>query len=292
MAFCTSCGAPLEGAFCTKCGAKAGAPSAPGIPAPEAAPAGSPIVIPPQAGKTPRKGRLLFWILGGCLGLIVLAAILSFVTGAYIFKRLGFDSSLAEKKPELAVAKMMISANPDLEILSMDESTGVIRIRNKKTGESLTVNMEDVKSGKITFTDDRNRKVEIQSQGEGDNASLSIQSDQGAMRMGANAAIQLPSWLPAYPGAAPAGMAAFTQENGKSGSCAYKSNDSAEEVVAFYEKALKNGGFNVQKKAMPGAGQGSMVVLEAFDEATQRKATVYAVRSEADTMIHLSFTDH
>lgn len=292
MAFCTNCGTPLEGAFCTKCGAKAGAPSAPDLPTPEAAPAGSPIVIPPEPGKTPRKGRLLFWILGGCLGLVALAAILSFVTGAFIFKRLGFDSRLAQKKPELAAVKMMVSANPDLEIVSMDESSGVIWIRNKKTGESLTVNMEDVKNGKIVFTDDRNRKVEIQSRGEGDNAAVSIRSDQGTMEMGAGASIRLPTWLPVYPGAEPAGAAAFSEENGKSGSCAFKSNDSAEQVGAFYEKALRSEGFDVRKNAFSGPAQASMVILEASDKGAQRKATVSVVRSETGTMINLSFTDH
>jgi hypothetical protein len=289
MAFCTSCGSTVDGAFCIKCGARVSAAGAPAIPPPPAQPTSSPVVTPAAPAQAPKKGRFIFWILGGCLGLIAIAAILFFVAGSYIFHRVGFDRGLLEKKPELAVVKMMVSANPDLEILSIDEGRGIIQVREKKSGKTLTVNIEDAKNGKISFMDDQNKKVEIRTQGEGDNASVEIQSDQGSMRMGSKAAVLLPNWLPSYPGAIAAGGMALNEEDGNSGSCSLKTNDSVQAVAKFYENALKNAGFEVQSNAMQASGQGSMITLSASDINTQRKADVTMVHSEEGTVITLTF---
>jgi len=266
-----------------------GDPGAPGTPPPQAPPAAAPAVIPSAPTQASKKGRFIFWALGGCLGLIAIAAILFFLAGSYITHRLGFDRGLLEKKPELAVAKMLVSANPELEVLSIDEDRGVIRVREKKTGKTLTVDLEDAKNGKIAFLDDQNKRVEIQSRGEGDNATLDIQSSEGTVHLGANAAGQLPSWLPAYPGAEAAGSFGFSAENSKSGSCAFKSNDSIEAVAAFYDKALKNAGFEVQKNLTRTNGEESIILLSASDENTQRTAHVTAARAQGSTTIKLAF---
>lgn len=289
MAFCTNCGSPVEGAFCAKCGAKMGAPNAPGTPPPQAPPAAPPVVMAPAPAQAPKKGRFVFWALGGCLGLIAIAAILFFLAGSYITHKLGFDSGLLEKKPELAVAKMLVSANPDLEVLSIDEDRGIIKVREKKTGKTLTVDLEDAKNGKIAFLDDQNKRVEIRTSGEGDNATVEIQSSEDTVRMGANGAGQLPSWLPAYPGAEAAGSFGFSAESGKSGSCAFKSNDSVETVAGFYEKALKNAGFEVQKNLTTTNGEEPIIQLSASDENTQRTAHVTAARAKGSTTINLVF---
>ena len=293
MAFCVHCGSPVEGAFCTKCGAKVDAPGAPGAPPPQVPPpqvprAASPIVIPPPPAQAPKKGRLIFWALGGCLVLIVIAVILIFSTGIFIAKKAGIDIGLMEKNPELAMAKVLLSANPDLEVLSIDEDRGIIRVRDKKTGKALTMDLKDAKKGKFVFLDEQNRRVEIQSRGEGDNAGLEIRSDDGTMSMGTNAG-RLPNWLPPYPGAEAAGGMGFSAEKGDAGSCAFKSRDSAEDVVAFYENALKNAGFEVEKSTNQMPGQGSMIALSASDPNTQRRANVTALSGDGGTTINFAF---
>jgi hypothetical protein len=154
------------------------------------------------------------------------------------------------------------------------------------------VNLEDAQKGKISLMDDQNRKFEINAQGEGDSASLEIQSDKGTMRMGADATIQLPHWLPSYPGAVAAGGMSLNEENAKSGACGFKTNDSAETAAAYYENALKNAGFEVQKNTMQAPGQRSMITLSATDNSTQRKASVNVIRNEEGTIINLMFEDN
>jgi hypothetical protein len=288
MAFCRQCGSPVEGAFCTKCGAKVDAPGAPGVPPPQSPAAASPIVIPTPPAQAPKKGRFIFWALGGCLVLIVIAVVILFSTGIFIAKKTGIDIGLMQKDPGLAVAKMLATSNPDLEVLSIDEDRGIIRVRNKKTGKDLIMDLKDAKNGKIAFLDDKNQRVELRTRGEGDNATLEIQSSEGSVRIGANAG-RLPSWLPSYPGTEAGGGVEFYSEKGDSGSCSFKSKDSAEAISAFYENALKNAGFEVQKSITQIPGQGSMIILSAENDSVQRKVNVTAIRGEGDTTINLAF---
>jgi hypothetical protein len=293
MAFCKQCGSPVEGSFCAKCGTKLDAPITPGappaqFPPPQAPPAASPVVIPSPAAPT-KKGRFIFWALGGCLVLVIIFVIVVFSTCGYFAHKVGFDSNLLQKKPELAVAKMLVSANPDLEFVSMDEDRGIIRVREKKTGKELTVDLENAKNGKIVFSDEKNKRFEIKTQGEGENAGVEIKSSEGTMKMGANAAGQLPNWLPSYPGAESAGAMVLDTENGKAASCSFKSKDSVEAIGAYYETALKGAGFEVQKTTTPAANRGSMIILSASEHRTQRKANVTASSSEAGTIINLTF---
>ena len=289
MDYCTSCGSPVEGAFCTKCGTKVGSPGISSAQAQQAAPTIPPIPHPSPAVPVPKKRGPLLWILGGCLGLALIAGIIVVSTGIFVARKAGLDPALMKKNPGLAVAKMLASANPDIEVLSVDEDGGIIRVRDKKTGKTLTMNLEDAQNGKIVFQDDQNKRVEIQTHGEGDKAAVEIRSPEGTMRMGASAAGQLPDWLPSYPGAEGTGTFGFSAEQGKTGSCAFKTNDSVEDVASFYEDALKNAGFEVQKILTQIPDKGSMIMLTAADNSTQRTAHVTAAGAEEGTTINLVF---
>jgi len=294
MGFCTHCGAPVTSQFCTKCGTRVGsAPAASPQPQPSA-PASAPVYQAPAtstgAPVTKKRGPLL-WILLGCGGLIVIAVIILVSTGyfvAYKAKQAGFDPALMQKNPGLAVAKILASTNPDIEVLSVDENRGIIKVKDKKTGKTLTVNLEDAKNGKIVFQDGQNQKVELQAQGEGDKASLEVRSADGTMRMGAGA-VQLPEWLPSYPGAEGTGTFGLSSKEGKAGTYTFKTDDSVEEVATFYEDALKGAGFTVQKTSTQVPGQGSMIILAARDSDSQRSAQITATKAEEGTTVGMIF---
>ncbi len=221
---------------------------------------------------------------------MVVIIVLVLVFGSYIIaKRAGIDAGLMQKNPQLAVAKILTTMNPDIEVLSIDEDRGIIRARDKKSGKTLTIDLQNAKQGKIVFSDDENKKVEIQTQGEGNNASMDIKSPDGTVRMGTGATAQLPGWLPSYPGAEAAGGVAVNGEKGNAGTCAFKTKDDVEAVGAFYESALKSAGFEVQKTATQVPGQGNAVVLSAKDTKNQRTANVTASRTQEGTTINLVF---
>jgi hypothetical protein len=289
MTFCTKCGAPVEGAFCTKCGTQASPPGAPSPGIPQPPPAAAQAPVPPAAAPVPKKRSPLLWILCGCLGLIVIGIIVMVAGGIFVARKAGLDTGLMKRHPELAAAKMLVSMNPDVELVNLDEDHGIIKVKDKKTGKILTVNLAEAKNGKLVFQDDQNKTMEIETHGEGDKSSVEIRSSEGTMRMGASAAAQLPGWLPAYPGAESTGTYSLNEASGMKGTCGFKSSDSPEKVASFYESALKNAGFQVQKTTTQIPGQGGIFILSGKDEAGQRTAQVTAAAEEQGTSITLVF---
>jgi hypothetical protein len=290
MGFCTNCGAPVDSEFCGNCGTKMSSAGAapPDIPGPPptpgfAAPSPSrPINIAPKKKKGP-----WFWVLLGCGGLIVIGAIVILAGSFFVMnkmKQAGIDPELMQKNPAMAVAKMMAAVNPDIEVLSVDDAAGVIRVRDKKTGKALTVNLADAMKGKIVFEDDKSGKVEIQAEGEGDKASLSIKGGEGSLTMGANTE-KLPEWLPAYPGAEGTGAFAVRGKDQQSASYTFKTGDAVVDVVAFYEDAFKNEGMEVEKKAAAGAGS----IVTAKDSAGQRTSAVTINRQGDATLVTVTY---
>jgi len=166
MAFCTNCGAPLQGQFCVKCGAKADA----GTP-PAAAP--SEQAAPPQ-----RKSKVLVWVLLGCGGLIALVLIAMLALGLFIRHR----ASEFGGNPGFAAAKMLAAMNPNVEVVAADEATGKITLRHKRTGKTVTLDFRDVQEGRISFEDEDGKKVEIETRGEGGRGSVTVKEPDGTTR--------------------------------------------------------------------------------------------------------------
>src|SRR5512139_2564359 len=153
MAVCAQCGSPLEGALCPKCGA-AENPSGPRLP--PVAPNDSSVVIPPLPAQTPEKKHLVLWALGGGLLLIILAGII----GLFIAYKAGIGSG----PPGEAIARLLSRNNAEIEVISVDEDRGVIRIRDKKSGKVLTIDLENAEEGKIVLMEGANQKLEIRTQ--------------------------------------------------------------------------------------------------------------------------------
>src|SRR5687768_8244029 len=94
----------------------------------------------------PKKTNPLVWILAGVLGLFVLIAIVAIAGGLFLAKK----ASDMTANPGLSAVKLMVAANPDVEVVSSDEAKGTITIREKKTGKVVTVNFDEIEDGRIT----------------------------------------------------------------------------------------------------------------------------------------------
>jgi nitrate reductase NapE component len=194
MPFCTKCGAEVNGRFCIKCGSPVAAPATPAAPdvSPDAAtrlamPAAMPsrpaAPPPPAAPAAPaaaapvrKKTSPLVWILVAVLGLFFLIGVA--VVGAGFFfvhkaKQAGFDPDLMKSNPGLAITKMLTAANPDIEVVRVDDGKGLITLREKSTGKTTTVDFEAVKQGRISFTDDKGESVTFGGDGNGFEAKSS-----------------------------------------------------------------------------------------------------------------------
>ena len=83
-----------------------------------------------------RKTNVVVWILCGFAGLILLG-LLGTAAVAYWFV----------SNPGLALSKVLTAANPDIEVLNVDNVGRRLTIRNRRDGSEVTVSFDDVKDG-------------------------------------------------------------------------------------------------------------------------------------------------
>src|ERR1700744_616732 len=109
--------------------------------------------VPPAPGAPPVKKGMspLAWIGIGCVVLLILCGIAFGIMG-YIAKRAVDRFS---KNPTMAAAELMVKANPDPELVNADEAYNTLTVKNKKPGETMTVNADDAQHGKWSITTDK-----------------------------------------------------------------------------------------------------------------------------------------
>ena len=245
----------------------------------------------PQAPAGKKKTSPLVWILVGCGGLVLLVAIIMLVGGYFVAKKAGSYLKDAEKNPALAAAKMIVAMNPELETVSADDAAGTITIRNKKTGEVVTLDLEDVKKGKIRFKNEKGEEAEISASGDGESGKLEIKSREGTMTFGAGGEAERPDWVPEYPGSQPEGMYSTKGAQGLSAAFTFQTSDSPEDVMAFYEEQLKGGGFEVTTSSMKKAGKLSGGLVNGQLEKAKRIVHVTVSDEDGGTRVAVNYSE-
>jgi len=51
----------------------------------------------------------------------------------------------------MATAELMVKANPDLDLVESDAEAGTLTIRNRRTGEEVTMSAKDIQEGRVQF---------------------------------------------------------------------------------------------------------------------------------------------
>lgn len=243
MAFCTKCGATVPGAFCQQCGtpssAAAAQPAAPQS-APQYAPQYAPQAPPQQAyqagtpmAPAPAKGKIspIVWVLLILVGVVVLGIVGVVGAGLYVAHRVA-------QNPGLMMAKILTAANPDAEVISTDPSSQTMRIRDKKTGEEVTISFDDLKRGRFKFS------------ARGSNGEMAN------VEIGGNA--KLPSWVPAYPDAKAQGNIRAQGDSGDGGGeggvATFTTADTPRKVMDYYEGKCRAMGATVNLAEAGDAG--------------------------------------
>ena len=150
----------------------------------------------PPAVPTPKKGMSVWgWLAIGC-GLVALLALGTCVgVGFFVQKK----ADEFQKNPAKAAAEFAVRVNPDVELVSSTDEE--MTVRNKKTGEVITVNFEDAKEGKFTFkTKDGVATVDANADPSGEGGTLRVTGTDGETAVfgaGADAA-KVPEWVPMF----------------------------------------------------------------------------------------------
>ncbi len=238
---------------------------------------------PPKKGMGP-----LGWIAIGC-GVIVVLGIIGFGVLGYIGKKF---VDKAQKNPAMFGAEMLVRANPDLELVSKDDSTGTITVKNKKTGETATVNLEDIKNGKLSFkTDKGSMTIDGNSKDGGVIKVTDEKGNQSVLAAGVGTAPKnLPSFVPNYPGSAAQGTFDANTSDGHSGAFTVSTKDSVTQVMDFYESQLKSSGLKVEKTTYNANGKDGGTVSGKSDDG-KRQVSVILSTDDKGTAAMVTFAD-
>jgi hypothetical protein len=267
---------------------------------------------PHMAQQPPVKKGLgpLAWVLIILGSLFMLFVVTIMAAGFFIVhkvKQAGLDPDLMKRNPGLAVTKLITSVNPNTEVLDVDESRGIIHIRDKENGKTYTMNFEDVRRGKMVFQEDgkdaltltatgdgQKGKVVVQSNGkdtltlnasgDGKTGTVDIKTSDGTTKLGSGAA-NAPSWLPVYPGARPEGLIGADTADAITGSSHFVTKDTPEKVATFYKNALSAAGFKLGTTTPSEPGEKVSGALNAEDESKKRNVVIgYGVENGATSV--------
>lgn len=210
-------------------------------------------------GVARKKTNVWAWVAIGCVGIVVLGAV---AVGAGLWW-VGRKAKAMAEDPT-AVVEMIAAMNPDIEVVDRDAGNGKVTVRNKQTGETVTVNLDDIRQGKISFSADGEEATmsldqetgTLQIQGEG--------ADGGTMSFGGDT--RLPSWIPTYPGATSEGVYSAETAEASSGTFSMTTTDGVDEVFSYLKGQLEGGGYTVTENRFSGPqGDGGMLNGESGD---------------------------
>jgi hypothetical protein len=267
---------------------------------PQPPPGGPPAAPPTMSGGS----KALLWIFGGCATVVVLGVVI--VAGVFFFvihkaKQAGLDPELMQKNPVLAVAKLSVAMNPDLDTVSSDDSSGTIVVRDKKTGKVSTMKVDAVRkimvvtdengktvtmkldpaNNRLVVTDDKGKTATISADTQAGN--VEVKGPDGNFKMGAHSD-KAPDWVPVYPSSNPQGNFSVSDPKSENGSYSLVTKDPVDKVLSYYGNALKSAGLKVSNTTTNSNGKISGIVSGSSD-ADKRSVVVTASAEDDGTHV-------
>jgi hypothetical protein len=243
---------------------------------------------------TPKKKGLstLAWIGIGCGVLVVIMAAVLIVIGLFVVKKAKDVAGDFKDNPELAAARLLVKLNPELEEVSADGEAGTITVRHTKTGEIVTVSIQDLKEGRIKFTTDEG-EVSVEANGDAEQGTLSVSrgDETWKLKTGVDTSAEIPGWVPVAPGAEVESPHVFESEGKVSGGFQLRSTESVDATAEFYRSRLKADGFEVSVNSFAiGEGDSGAVVTGSKADG-QRSVTAMIRTDDGATRVVVSYQE-
>ena len=171
----------------------------------------------------------------------------------------------------------MAFANPDLEIIDRNDEKQSVTVRNKQTGEEVTVNLEDIEQGRIEWISNGER---VTFEADQDSGGLTMTSDQGTVTYGSNS--KVPDWVPAYPGSDFVPTHHSLANGVVTGQVSFQTGDATTDVVAHYEKVLVEKGWERTQKSELGEviyiyfakGESETIMINVGSDGTDTRGAI------------------
>ncbi len=234
---------------------------------------------PGGTGGTPPKKKGLSpiaWVGIGCLALLLIGGVLVFSCGLFVAKKAKDIAGDFEANPTKAAAELMVKINPELELVESDDDAGTMTVRNTKTGETVTVDFDEIAEGRFRFeTDEGETTLDFEEQGEG--GSLTVTGPGGkTTRFGGPAGGDaIPGWVPRYPGERDvASTLSVSGDDGENGMFTWSTTDDVDAAAARLRKALEGAGYKVSVQTISVGDSGTQVFLTAEGDGRSVNATL------------------
>ncbi|GEM_PF-384164 len=232
---------------------------------------------PGYYGQPPKKSNGLMWglVIGGAVVLIGIGIAVWF--------------AFLRTTPTMAIAKLATANNPNLEIVSIDESKKQITFKEKTSGRVFTINAGEAEAGRITIKGDGGEAVSIEGKGDGTGGSIDIKSKDGSMSIGGGSAASLPDWLPAYPGASMQGIYAVKNNESEGAGLSFTTDDTPQQVVDFYEEALEDAGMKVTTNNLKQSGRDYSSQVIGADSNSKRSVFINVMVEGGTTKVTMNY---
>lgn len=209
-----------------------------------------PVAVPSQP---PAKGnRTLIIVLCVLGGLLVLFGGCAVACTFLVGKKAKEIASSSQSNPAYTALNIMAAFHPDLEIVSKDEKSGLIVLKNKKTGETSSIDTTQYNKENI------GQLMENLANGKGvpaDLARAAANVGDADAETDAETVPDFPSYVVPYPGASRLSMKAGEDAGMFDFNFEYSAvtDDDPAKILDFYQQSLEASGFQINRDA-PGKG--------------------------------------
>ncbi len=273
-------------------------------PPPPPPPPAPPPPPPPPAPAAKGSNRTLIVILCIVGAIVLIIGGCVFTCVHYVRKgarRLQDYSEVARKNPQLAALELAAAIHPDLQIVSKDEDAGKITLRNTKTGQVVTLDLNQMSADRMgQAMEQLSRGVkpaaavaqpEEETQEEPARPARRSTPTVTSARTTALAATlrKFPDFIPVYRGATTVGATMNSFGGNVVGNYAFTTDDPPETAAGFYEKRLTSAGFNIISKQNDSNDNGPTITFVAQDPSSQTTATCKAEIEGGRTHVEVDF---
>jgi hypothetical protein len=204
---------------------------------------------------------------------MLLAMIGLMVVGWFIKGKAEDFAADMEKDPARTMAELMVKTNPDVELVQTNEDDGTLTIRDKKTGEEMTLSFSEVEQGKFSVkTEDGEAVFEA----DGEKGTMRFSGKDGEETViGEGDVDDVPDWVLRYKNGEHKSVFSTKTKEQSGWSLMTKTTDKPKDVVDWFEKKLEADGFKIEAKTTM---QG-VAMVSASDEKARRTVSVTATES-------------
>ncbi|MCB1051126.1 MAG: hypothetical protein H6510_17185 [Acidobacteria bacterium] len=233
---------------------------------------------------TEKKGMPVWgWALIGCGGITLIGIVAVVGLGFWASKKVNEFAKEMDENPGLATAKIYDMANPDVELV--DYTADSYTFKNTKTGEEVTVTLEDIENGKISFKTKEGESTISFNEAEG---GVSVETPEGSMTISKDKIENLPEWVPQIPNSQVSGHMNSNSQNGVSGTLILTYSGDFDQAVQFYREKLQADGFELTETTFSSENISTQYLVGTISD--ENRSCSVNLRSEQPVQIQIIYS--